>query len=216
MSDAALSPQHKQLLQMTEDGARRIESLLEKANHLSSLQAGLIHFELSRHDLGAIVREVITEIRPTAASAGVELTLEGGGLFNVDCDAEQIHRSVAALLSNAVRHSPRPGTVEITLTARDSCASLSVMDRGPGIPEHFLPRIFDCFSVPDVSKHSSGQGQGLSLATARAVVSSHGGVLSAENQLGGGAAFELQLPLADSAESNPAEHPTGGSTGRDR
>jgi two-component system OmpR family sensor kinase len=182
------------MLQMAEGGARRIHELVERAIHLSSLQAGLTHFELSCHDLGAIVRESITNIRPIAASAGVELTLEDAGLIEVNCDAEQIHESVATLLGNAVSHSPRLGKVEITLSARDARASLLVVDHGPGIPEHFLPHIFDCFSVPDVSKHTSGQS--LSLATARAVVRSHGGLLSVENRLGGGAAFELQLPLA--------------------
>jgi two-component system, sensor histidine kinase and response regulator len=192
--DASLSDEHQQMLQMVEDGARRIHELVERAIHLSSLQAGLTHFDLSRHDLGAIVRESIAQIRATAETAGVELTLEGAGPFEVNCDAEQIQRSVSALLSNAVRHSPRPGRVTISLSARDACATLSVWDQGPGIPEHVLPHVFECFSVSDVSKHTSGQG--LSLAIARAVVRSHGGMLSAENRLGGGAVFELQLPLA--------------------
>jgi signal transduction histidine kinase len=199
MSDVNLSPQQKQMLQMVEDGARRIHELTEQAIRLSSLQAGLIHFELRRHDMGLLVRESITEILPIAASAGVELTLASAGLIEVNCDAEQIHTSVAALLSNAVSHSPKPGAIEISLTAQESCVVLAVMDRGPGIPEHFLPRIFDCFSVPDISKHRSGPG--LSLATARAVVRGHGGMLTAENRPGGGAVFELRLPSVECSRS---------------
>ena len=202
--DVNLSGEHQRMLQMIEDSARRIQELVEGAIHLSSLQAGLTEFELGRHDLVAIVHRAMTEIGPTAAGAGVELALEHASTIEVRCDAEQIQRSVSALLGNAVRHSASAGTVEIIVTAHESRASLRVVDHGPGIPEHFLPHVFDCFSVSDVSKHSSGQG--LSLATARAVVRGHGGSLTAENGPSGGAVFELQLPLAAAAETEDAEH----------
>ncbi len=205
-ADPNLSPEHRRMLHMAEDGARRIHDLVERVILLSSLQGGLVHFELRRHDLAALVRESVAKLHPTAAAEEVELAGQYASPVEVDCDAEHIQESVAALLSNAVRFSPRPGTVEVTLATGDAWASLSVADRGPGIADQFLPYVFDCFSVPDISKHTGGRS--LSLATARAIVRGHGGLLSAQNRPGGGAIFELQLPLAGTAGAQSPEHPS--------
>ncbi len=97
------------------------------------------------------------------------------------------------LLENSIKHTP--GGVALRVAARldGEWLAVEVADRGPGLPEEALDRVFDLFyRVP-----GGGQvhGHGLGLAICKALVLAHGGTVRARNREGGGALFELRLPL---------------------
>jgi two-component system sensor histidine kinase KdpD len=96
------------------------------------------------------------------------------------------------LVENAVRHAPG---AELTISARERMEALevSVADRGPGLREEELERVFEKF----YRGNPSAGGAGLGLAICRAVVEAHGGRIVAENRGGGGAVFRLTLPLQE-------------------
>src|SRR6202521_560862 len=95
------------------------------------------------------------------------------------------------LVSNALAHSRRGGTVTVEGTAIDGRGRLTVRDDGEGIPAELLPRIFDRFV-----KGSSSTGSGLGLAIVRDVVEAHGGSVSAESSPARGTAIHIDLPVA--------------------
>ena len=100
------------------------------------------------------------------------------------------------LVQNAIRHTPSGGTVAVRVAAKDHGIVFTVEDTGSGIPAEHLPRIFDRFYKADESRASAGEssGSGLGLSIVRAIVTRHGGSVSASNVPGGGARFEFVLP----------------------
>jgi two-component system, OmpR family, sensor kinase len=107
-------------------------------------------------------------------------------------DAVLLRRMLRNLLENAVKHGRPP--IEIELGEQAGAARLSVRDHGIGIPEADLPRIFEPFFRPKGRAESAG-GWGLGLALVRQIALRHGGTISCRNAEGGGALFELSLPL---------------------
>ena len=111
----------------------------------------------------------------------------------VECDRLWCVEIFANLISNAHKYSP-PGTpLEITVNSVEGNLVCSVCDRGPGIPEDKLPKLFEPFYRGVASSDSDGIGLGLPIA--RAMARWHGGQLTAINRAQGGACFTVQLPL---------------------
>ncbi len=116
---------------------------------------------------------------------------------------------------------PDGGTLTLRATARDNHVVLAVRDTGPGIPAEHLPHIFDRFYKADGSRAGSTipSGSGLGLSIVQAIVTSHGGTVTASNAPGGGAEFNIVLPTDPAVlPTDPAVLPTesGRAAGRRR
>jgi signal transduction histidine kinase len=97
------------------------------------------------------------------------------------------------LVSNAFKYTPPGGTVTVSVQAEDAWAVVSVDDEGEGIPHERLPRIFELFQRAT----TTGSGLGVGLAVVKALVTAHGGTVTAVSDgLGHGATFTVRLPLA--------------------
>jgi len=98
-------------------------------------------------------------------------------------------------LANAVKFTPAGGTIDVYLERNGSLAEIRIEDSGPGIPQEFLPRIFERFSQADGSSTRKHGGLGLGLAIVRHLVELHGGTVSAANRESGGAVLTVKLPV---------------------
>jgi signal transduction histidine kinase len=109
-------------------------------------------------------------------------------------DAVRLARVLDNLLDNAVKYSPRGGTVEVTIAREDGLAVLSVADHGEGIPAADLPHIFERYRR---GRNVEGRipGTGIGLAGVQRIVELHDGTISVDSQVGGGTTFTLRLPL---------------------
>jgi two-component system NtrC family sensor kinase len=107
-------------------------------------------------------------------------------------DAGQLQQVVTHLLTNALDSGSRRGEIEITTSADVPEVRITVGDRGSGIREEHLPRLYD----PFFTTKAEGKGTGLGLAVAYAIVQDHGGKIAARNRVGGGAEFVVTLPTA--------------------
>jgi signal transduction histidine kinase len=109
-------------------------------------------------------------------------------------DRKLLRRAVTNLLTNAIKYSPAGSPVDVELACADGQAVIRVSDRGIGIPEDDLRRLFEPFHrAANVGKI---QGTGLGLAIARQAVELHSGTINVESQLGRGTTFILTLPAA--------------------
>ncbi|HET7900601.1 MAG TPA: ATP-binding protein [Candidatus Nanopelagicales bacterium] len=149
-------------------------------------------------DLGQLVHGLVTDLSVVAGDREIGRTDDGTAPYVVPGDPDQLAQVVSVLTSNAVRHTP-PGTpVAVRLSHLPGFVRLEVSDRGPGIPEAELSRLFDRFHrVADGRSRASG-GSGLGLAIAAAVVAAHGGRISVASRLGAGSTFTVELPRQDS------------------
>lgn len=112
-------------------------------------------------------------------------------------DGDLIRLMIVNLIRNAIRYSPPGQSVEIVVSLRGGEATVSVLDRGPGIPPMYIDRVFDrFFRVPE--KDGSFKGAGLGLAIVRGISQLHGGRASARNRDDGGCEITIHLPLIKS------------------
>lgn len=170
--------------------------LLARADADSSVRMGEII------DAGDIVRETCAEMKMVAEAEGLALTLEAPKQCTMVGDADDLRRIVSVLLDNAVKYTPAPGRINVTLEQQgpaDSSGSIAiaVRDTGVGISENDLPHIFDRFYrvSKDRSRQSGGAGLGLSIA--RHLIESRNGSIRVESTPGQGSAFYVVLPRSN-------------------
>lgn len=143
-------------------------------------------------DLAALARDVVAECAPLALAGGRDIVLNAPDhIVGIEGDAAALAEALRNLIANALRFTPPATTIEVGLDETPDQASLSVADRGPGLPPGREEDLF----TPFVSSEPSGSGHaGLGLAIVATVARRHQGRAEARNREGGGADFRLILP----------------------
>ncbi len=149
--------------------------------------------------VSSLVGRAIDSLLPVAQSQGVLLRFETLGTERpVLCDRERIYQVLYNLITNAIKFTQSGGRIDVTLQEKDGFIHLSVRDDGEGIPEEFVPYVFDRFRQADSSRSRTHPGLGLGLAVVKSLIELHGGSVSAESEgIGRGSTFTVALPLAD-------------------
>ena len=105
-----------------------------------------------------------------------------------------IKQVMRILCDNAVKYTPKGGTITIGVQRRPGGCTLSLSDTGPGIAPEELPKIFERFYRSDSARKAESGGHGLGLSIARIIVVAHGGKLRVRSKLGAGTTFSIDLP----------------------
>jgi len=142
----------------------------------------------------------------------VEVT---GGHWEVRADRQRMSLALGNLVGNAVKFTPRGGTVRVATWSRDAETGVTVADDGPGVAEADLPHLFDRFYRADSARAGQTGGSGLGLAICQEVARAHGGRVRVESELGVGSRFLLALPAwrALPTEDEPASTLAGAHAG---
>ena len=194
---------HLQLLErsqgLTDQDRRRLVTIDGQIQRLVATIHGLLtatrgtapHLEPT--DLNAVVQGVTDLMAPVLAAKDIECAFSAfPGLPPVRANGHQVQQVVLNLLTNAVDAMPSGGSLRIATSREGEAAVLRVADSGPGIAPDSRDRIFE----PFFTTKDSGGGTGLGLAVCRQIVDTHGGTIQVTDAPGGGAAFEVRLPLA--------------------
>ncbi|MDQ4133109.1 MAG: HAMP domain-containing histidine kinase [Actinomycetota bacterium] len=191
----SMRPEARRVAELIIDDVRRLEGLVLELLELARLDAGQdeVHVESIslREAVGAVLRSWDGE---TDVSATIDPTLA------VRADRTRFKRVLSNLVANAVTHGG--GVVEVTARRQNGDIAIDVLDRGPGLADADIDRVFDRFYKGDTAR--SGGGSGLGLAIALEHARAQGGTLEAANRAGGGARFSLRLPaVAKPTEACP-------------
>ncbi len=180
----------------------RLDWLAQNLLELSKLDSGLVLLDLRRDDLRAAVEQAVDGSMTIARRRDITLSLElPDHQVVIRHDPVRISQVVSNLVNNAVKFTPRGGSVRVT--ARDAAgggATIEVADTGIGIEPAELPRIFDRFFRGSRASEARGSGSGLGLAIVRSIVEMHGGSVAVESRLGQGSTFRVTLPAQPSLE----------------
>jgi signal transduction histidine kinase len=165
----------------------RLIRLVNDTLALEKLESGNLAGEPAQPlDAGELARELVDHLSLLAEDRGVTLLCRAEKAPVLGRPAE-IRRALLNLLDNALRHTPRGGSVEVTVSSSAGLVRIAVRDSGPGLAPEDLERVFERFY-----SSAGEQGTGLGLPIARAIARAHGGELRASSP--GGALFELELP----------------------
>ena len=173
-----------------------LSRLVEDLRTLTFTDSGELELNLHPLDMGKLIGKVVGLFSAKAREKQIEMITELEECEPVLADEDRVQQVLTNLLQNALRHTPEKGTIYLKLAPKDTQAVITVRDTGGGIPEDSLPYIFDRFYRAERSRSREEGGSGLGLSIARNLAEAHGGILSASNHPGGGAVFELNLPLA--------------------
>ncbi len=185
----------------SEHMVRLVDGLLE----VSRIARGKIELHRLNLELGSICQHVLGDRGSLLAAQGLELTLEiPTSPVWVYADHVRLAQILDNLLGNAVKFTPPPGHVSVTLRTEGDFAILTVRDSGVGIRGDVLERIFDPFHQETQDVARNGGGLGLGLAMSRGLAELHGGTIEARSEgLGAGSEFVVRLPLGSAAPAAP-------------
>jgi signal transduction histidine kinase len=175
---------------------RTLETLVEDLFEVACIDAGALRLDLHAADVSMLVRSCVDGLKREADAAGVRLRAETNGAATALCAPEKIERVIRNLLTNALRHTPRSGSVEASVAARNGRVAVTVEDTGEGLAPATQRRMFERFWRADPARTNGGAGSGLGLTIARGLVEAHGGRIWAEPRAGGGTRVGFTLPSA--------------------
>ncbi|HEY8877942.1 MAG TPA: PAS domain S-box protein [Roseateles sp.] len=199
-------------IEVIDRNARAQVQLIDDLLDLNRIMTGKLRLDLQQVAMADIIQAAVESVAITAAAKGVRLqSLLDPGPANVNGDSGRLQQVVWNLLNNAIKFTPTGGKVQVLMQRVDSHVEFSVSDTGIGIPESFLPRVFDRFTQQDGSASRAHGGLGLGLAICKQLVELHGGSIRVESAgEGQGASFFVRLPLSilQTAEERAGEHPS--------
>lgn len=173
------------------DGMRR---LIDEMLLLAALDRGRLAVADGIVDVCAITAQVVDSARQRRIGRGRQITFTAPAEIDVPVAARLYEVVVQNLLDNALIHGGSEASVDVTITATDDTALISVRDTGTGIAAQHLPYVFQRFYRGDAAR--SGPGSGLGLALVKHIVEAHGGTVTAESDGMTGSILRIQLPLA--------------------
>ncbi|HEU4406292.1 MAG TPA: PAS domain-containing protein [Polyangiaceae bacterium] len=192
-----------------ERNARAQAQIVDDLLDVSRIVTGKLRLDVGPVDLARAVEAAADSVRPAAEAKGVRLELAlDPAAGPVMGDADRLQQIAWNLLSNALRHTPRGGRVEVCLARREAQLELRVEDTGEGVAPEFLPHLFERFRQADSSTTRRHGGLGLGLAIVKHLVELHGGAVRAESEgPGRGSTFVVSLPVPPPRPAPPPEPP---------
>ncbi len=198
---------HRQMRETVDNMTRMVDDLFE----LSRIHAGALALAVETIPLDEVISEVLASSSPIASARGVRLGGHAEPGVAVRADPRELGRLIGNLVTNAIRHTPSEGTVEVTGRAGPGGVELVVSDACGGIPGEDLDRVFEVAwrgsqartpearTEPGVDDRSAGSGSlmgtgsGLGLAIVRGIAEAHHGTVQVDN-VGAGCRFLVRLP----------------------
>jgi signal transduction histidine kinase len=168
----------------------RMDRLVGELLTLSRLDAASKPPAMESVDLVEMVDQIADDAR---FEAGARIDVDAPVPVTVRGAPDLLWSAVENIVRNAVKHGGADGAVDVALHPEDGSVHLEVLDRGPGIAEEDMGRIFDPFFRSNPSQNNV-DGHGLGLAIAKRVVETHGGRITAANRAGGGLRVTITLP----------------------
>jgi signal transduction histidine kinase len=183
--------------------ADRLTTMIDDLFELSRIHAGALRLSRRLVGLDDLVAEALASTEPLARAKGVRLQGASVRGLPVLVDADEFGRALRNLVTNAIRHTPSDGMVQVEGQVERGMARVSVADACGGIAADALPRVFDVAFRGETAR-TPGQdgGAGLGLSIARGIVEAHAGQIAVKNS-GPGCLFVIRLPLALAPEQAP-------------
>ncbi len=198
-SDMQLTEKMEKYLSRTLLSTERLINLVNDMLNVSRIEAGSIEISPSQFDIIELAKEVADEVMPKAAEKGIKLIVESQNIPHVFADPDKVHQVLLNLIGNALKFTPKDGSITVNFFTDGQVLDVSVKDTGPGISKEDLAKLFQKFGRLDNSYVASATtgGTGLGLYISKRLIDlMHGKIWANSEGLGKGTTFTFSLPLA--------------------
>lgn len=180
----------RRLKNASETMLRLISDLLD----FGKMEAGKFSVDLEVVTINEALNLAMESLNTKSIQSGVNLKFDiEKNMPNILADSIRIAQVFWNLVGNAIKFTPKDGTVTIIGRAKDDLVKFEICDSGPGIPKEDLPKVFDFFWQ---AQETATKGTGLGLAIAKGIVEAHGGEIGVECEMGQGCTFFFTVPIA--------------------
>ena len=180
----------------------KLQRMIENLLSFSAWQTSSVGLETSEFRLRPVVKQVLENQQLTLLSQRVRLDVRVEDVTLI-ADRSKLRLILENLVSNAVKYSPKGGTIHLRARCAGQQLELDVADSGPGIPPEDRAHVFEAFYTGRAAKSSSVKGTGIGLSVVLEFVSAHGGTIQIVDGEFPGAHFRISMPMQASTEGQP-------------
>jgi len=186
-----LSPDQRAILASIQRSSRRLMSMINNILDISKMESGRIALNLRNISLKEMAQRSVDILESLAQAKKILIRIEAIGECTVGADGDMLERIFINLLGNAIKYTPRDGTITISIEDKGSCFQACVADTGEGIPKEYLERVFIKFEQVEGTARG---GTGLGLTISRFFIEAHLGKIWVESEFGHGSQFYFTIP----------------------
>ena len=184
---------------------QRLLILVSRMLDLADAERGSLTIEHAIMSPANALQQAIAAIRPVAEKSDVTLSVsDGSDLPDIEGDVDKLRQAFTSILHNAVKFTPKHGTVKVSARRTPAGVTITVRDNGPGMSEADIDVVTRPFHRLHSALDGQHQGAGLGLPFAKAIVDLHGGSLTIRSERGAGTEIEILLPVGGAAMSHAA------------
>ncbi len=190
-----INPEQKDVLTISKRCIDRLARLINDVLVFHRMDAGVIEFKMEKESINALIQEVAETSQALIKDKGLSLKLNlGGNLPKVKMDRDKIIQVVTNFIQNAVKFAST-GDILITSSLAPPFIKVSVSDKGIGIKQEDISKLFRKFGQLETAKAVAPGGAGLGLAISKKIIEQHHGQIGVESEYGHGSTFYFTLPL---------------------
>ncbi len=201
-----LDPGQREVAAILRDNGIKLQRMIENLLSFSAWQASSVGLEAIEFRLRPVVKQVLENQQLTLLSQRVRLDVQVEDVTLV-ADRGKIRLILENLVSNAVKYSPKGGTIHIKATTATGSIVIDVADNGPGIPKEDRDHVFEAFYTGRAAKSTAVKGTGIGLSVVLEFVSAHGGTVEIMDGEYPGAHFRIRLPSDLARGGLPGDSP---------
>jgi len=206
-----LDSNQREVAGILRDNGIKLQRMIENLLSFSAWQTSSVGLEPSEFRLRPVVKQVLENQQLTLLSQRVRLDVSVADVTLV-ADRSKIRLILENLVSNAVKYSPKGGTIHLRADRKGQQLVLDVADNGPGIPKEDREHVFEAFYTGRASRNTAVKGTGIGLSVVLEFVCAHGGKVEIVDGEFPGAHFRISMPMSLSGGDRPDQ----GNAGRER
>lgn len=184
-----------ELVNIARESCDRLIRLINDILDLKKLEAGKFEFHKMEISPADLLSMSIAFTDGMAKERGIKLEIGWSTEQPIIADTDRLNQVLVNLVSNAIKFSPKNGTVDLSATLLDGAVRFAVRDQGKGVPKNLQHKLFCKFQQVDSSDKRQQEGTGLGLAICKAIIEQHGGIIGVDSDENKGASFWFTVPV---------------------
>jgi two-component system, sensor histidine kinase and response regulator len=199
-----LNVDQKEFVDMAVSGGQTLLGMINDLLDVSKMEDGSMKLDYGPVHPEEVINRALQQVAALAKEKELTLACEvAPGVGTLPADEEKLRRIMVNLLGNALKFTPRGGSITIEAKPDGDCLRFGVRDTGEGIPKEAFARIFEKFGQVETRKAGRKMSTGLGLTFCKLAAEAHGGRIWVESELGVGSTFYFTIPLVAAGEATP-------------